>query len=212
MNSSEEENRVKVIGVTGGTGVGKSMVSRYMREKGFEVLDADEIGKMLVEPGMPALDEYVEAFGRDILNEDGSLNRKKLGGIVFSDSRKLDTLNDIIQKRIREHLIEQAGILKSTCENDIRGIVIDAALLFEHNCDDLCDVIWVVDADEDVRIKRIMNRDGISVEVAKGRIGSQIDNEKKKEMADAVIDNSSDVQHLYEQVDRELAELKDEKN
>lgn len=197
-----------VIGVTGGTGVGKSVVSEYLAEKGYPVIDADKVAKLLVEPGMPLLDEYVKAFGEEILFDDGSLNRKLLGEIVFADSSKLKILNDIVQKVIIKYLASE--IKKYRLADKDKYVFIDAPLIVEWRCEYLCDVLWLVDADIDVRAERIMKRDGISRKTALDRIDSQLENERKKEVADLVLDNSKDLEYIYQQIEAGLEKLSDQ--
>lgn len=168
-----------IIGITGGSGAGKSTVSAKFEKYGFKIADADKIAHMLMAKGSDCLSETVEHFGSGFLNSDGTLNRKKLGEAVFSDPEKLKALNKITHKYIT------AEIKKITEENP--DTVIDAAVLFESGAYRLCDVTVYVHCPEEIRIKRIMERDGISREYAKSRIKSQADENKYKSLCDYTI-------------------------
>lgn len=175
-----------VIGLTGGSGSGKSTVASLMQQRGIHVIDADKIGRFVVEKGRPALDEIVAEFGEEILFENGDLDRKKLGSIVFTNKEALLKLNAITHKYITEIVKEELAANK--------GIIcaIDAAVLKESGIIDMCDHVIAVIADKDVRIKRIMARDGLSEQSAKDRINSQDPDAKYVQYADFVINNSGD--------------------
>lgn len=175
-----------VIGLTGGSGSGKSTVAMLMRQKGIDVIDADIIGREVVEKGKPALDEIVNEFGKDVLLSSGELDRKKLASIVFTDRGELKKLNEITHKYITE--IVKQRLLEKT--SDISAI--DAAVLKESGIIDMCDHVIAVIAEKDVRIKRIMERDGISQKAACDRINSQEPDAKYVQYADFVINNSGD--------------------
>ena len=190
-----------IIGITGGTGSGKSTVSSYLKEKGAEIIDADIVAREIVMPGKKALSEIIEAFGKSVILPDGCLDRKKLGAIVFSDSEKLNILNDITHKYIIEEI--EARISKK--QNGL--IVIDAALLFQTKLFELCDKTISVLADENVRKIRIMNRDGLSEESAKNRISSQPDDCFYQGKSDYIMFNNGEVDSIKIETDRILKEL-----
>lgn len=162
--------RARVIGLTGQSGAGKTTVSRVFSQNGFAVIDADIISREVTEKGQPCLTELSEAFGSDIINPDGTLNRKRLGSIVFSDREKLRQLNGIIYPYIIYRIISRIDELS---EEGRELILLDAPTLFEANADDLCDLIISVTADEGIRMSRIIARDGITPEAAKKRFESQ---------------------------------------
>ena len=162
--------RARVIGLTGQSGAGKTTVSRVFSQNGFAVIDADIISREVTEKGQPCLTELSEAFGSDIINPDGTLNRKRLGSIVFSDREKLRQLNGIIYPYIIYRIISRIDELS---EDGRELILLDAPTLFEANADDLCDLIISVTADESIRMSRIIARDGITPEAAKKRFESQ---------------------------------------
>ena len=172
-----------VIGITGGTGAGKSVVSNYLKEKGATIIDADILSREITKEGGIALPEIDKAFPGVI--KDGVLDRKALGRIVFSDSGKLYVLNEITHKYIKK--LTEEGI-----ENADGLIILDAPLLFEAGEDKLCDKVIFVTADEDVRIKRIMVRDNLSFEDAKNRIDAR-NLAPIMEKCDLLIKNNGDV-------------------
>lgn len=159
-----------MIGLTGQSGAGKTTVSRVFSQNGFAVIDADIISREVTEKGQPCLTELSEAFGSDIINSDGTLNRKRLGSIVFSDREKLRQLNGIIYPYIIYRIISRIDELS---EEGRELILLDAPTLFEANADDLCDLIISVTADESIRMSRIIARDNITSEAAKKRFESQ---------------------------------------
>lgn len=179
--------RARVIGLTGQSGAGKTTVSGVFSQNGFAVIDADIISREVTQKGQPCLGELAEAFGSDILNIDGTLNRKKLGGIVFSDKEKLRQLNGIIYPYIIYRIISRIDELSEAGE---KLILLDAPTLFEANADDLCDLIISVTADEDIRLRRITVRDGITPEAAKRRFESQYSEHFFINHSDFVIKNN----------------------
>lgn len=183
-----------VIGVTGGTGSGKSTVSRFLSEMGAEIIDTDAISRELTGPGSEMLKEMVKYFGGGILNSDGSLNRRLLGEIAFKDKEKLSVLNDISHKRIAEEIITRVNAAKQ--ENRHGIIVIDAPVPIKHGFLDVVDEVWVVVSDEDARLRRVMDRSGLSKEQATSIISSQMSQDEYLKLADEVILNDSDLETL----------------
>jgi dephospho-CoA kinase len=191
--------------LTGGIASGKSLVSAYLRELGAQIIDADEIARRVVQPGGPVLREIVAEFGDAVLNADGTLNRKELGRIVFSDPAKLDRLNRIIHPQI---LAEIKMLLnKHRKSGSERIAVLDAPLLYEVGGEGLVDEVWVVDVDYPTQLKRLMRRDNLSEEDARRRIAAQIPLEEKVRRADRVIDNRSTPEDTRRQVRRLWEEL-----
>ncbi|MDK2799936.1 MAG: dephospho-CoA kinase [Clostridiales bacterium] len=189
---------MKVIGLTGGTGSGKSTVANIAKDLGAKVIDADIIARQIVQKGQKALEEIVQHFGKDILLENGELNRRKLGSIVFADKEKLKLLNKITHKYIIQKIHEEIEIETLKKEYDI--IIVDAAVLIESGLYELCDMVWVVVADKEERIKRIMKRDSLSLEEANNRINSQMTEEEMKNYASAIINNNKDIECIRFQV------------
>lgn len=182
-----------VIGLTGQSGAGKTTVSKVFSENGFTIIDADIISRKVVRKGCPCLVELAEAFGSDILLENGELDRKRLGGIVFSDSEKLRQLNGICYPYIIYEIIQ--SISKYAAEG-ARFILLDAPTLFESNADELCDLIISVTAKEFIRLERIIKRDNISPEAAHKRFNSQYSEQFFISHSDFVIKNNKSAEML----------------
>ena len=179
-----------VIGLTGGTGAGKSAVSRFLESKGATVIDADALSREITKEGGVAIHEIDEAFP-GVIN-DGVLDRKALGKIVFSDAEKLLILNRITHKyiiKLTEEEIEKSDGL----------IILDAPLLFEAGEDSLCNKVIFVAADDDVRIKRIMERDNLTYQDAEMRINAR-NLSTIIEKCDFVVENNGDVKVLCKEV------------
>lgn len=187
-------NNNVIIGITGGSGAGKTTVSALMRKKGIPVFDADIIAREIVQKGKPALDEIAKTYDGVIL-PDGALDRKKLGSIVFSDKGKLDMLNEITHKYITQRIHE----LIDECQCGICGI--DGAVLIESGISAECDVMCLVTADEKIRADRIVARDNISYEQALMRIKSQKSDAEYMSACDFVIYNNGDVSKAEEDID-----------
>ncbi|WP_027308206.1 dephospho-CoA kinase [Caloramator sp. ALD01] len=189
---------MKIIGLTGGIASGKSTVSNYLILKGLDVIDADLISREIYQIGEKAYKIVVDVFGKGILNEDLTINRKKLGQIVFSNNEQLKKLNEIthpiIFEKIKKRVYEINKMNKRVC-------IIDAALLFESNWYNICDIKWLVYVDKITQIKRLIERDKISEEDAVKRISVQMPIEEKIKLADFIINNSGDLRYTYEQVD-----------
>ena len=197
-----------IIGLTGGIGTGKSTVSKYLEEKGCLILDADAISRKMTEKGMPALAEIAKAFGQNLILEDGNLDRASLGNIVFNNKEKLDTLQSIITEKVVEYINLEIKRLKS---NNYRGIVVvDAPLLFECNMQGIGDENWLVSVDLDIRISRVMARDGLTKEQILSRINNQMSQEDKEKLSHVILDNSGSLEELYEQIDINLERIRNE--
>lgn len=156
-----------VFGITGGSGSGKSSASERFRENGIYVIDADKTAREVVRQGEPCLEELVKELGSEILNDDGSLNRRKTGEIVFSDKKKLDILNRVTHKYIQKALEDQLNKI----DTDIAAV--DGAVIIGSPVEKMCSFLVSVMADKEIRVKRIMARDDISREAALKRIESQ---------------------------------------
>ena len=193
------------IGITGSIASGKSVLTAYLLGLGFPVIDADAIARDLVHPRSETLKEIADIFGEDMILSDGNLDRDKLGKRVFSDEDARNRLNDIMHPAIVRAMLDLS--------ENFHGLVFyDVPLLFEQ-IDDIkesgleFDAIWLVDADEDVQLARLMARDNIDEAYAKEKIASQMPLEEKKKLATVVFDNSGDLMNLYNQVDDALEAL-----
>lgn len=175
---------MKIIGVTGGIGSGKSTVSNMFRQFGAEIIDADEISRNVTKKNGSAFSEIVEIFGEEILSEDGEINRKKLGQIVFSDKNKLAVLNEITHKYI---FIEMGKKIKES-KADI--VILDVPLLFSNDFKIKYDYSVGVTANVSERIKRVKSRDGLTEDEILSRINNQISDKELEEKADFIIENN----------------------
>lgn len=189
---------MKIIGVTGPIGSGKSTLSSFFAKKGARVIDADLLYREVVQKGKPALDEIVRVFGKEVLDGEGRLNRKKLGSIVFGDKVKLEVLNGLTHKYIIEEIIEE---IKKSRESNVEVLVIECPIPIKHGFIDMVDEVYVVVADEKVRAERIMKRNNLSFDDAVKRIRSQMTNEEYISIADKVIRNESDFDSLIAQLE-----------
>ena len=184
-----------IIGLTGGIASGKSTVSKYLAEKGFNIYDADKIAKDISEK-KSVQEEIISTFGNKILNENGNVDRKKLKEIVFENKDKLKKLNDIIHPKVINFYKE----LKEKNTDEV--IIFDVPLLFESGIDKFCNKILVIISDYEVQLNRIVERDKINKELAEKIIKSQLSNEERIKKADVVIENNSNLEDLFEKVER----------
>lgn len=184
-----------VIGLTGGIGSGKTTAADFLREKGIPVIDADLIAREIVQPGTPAHKEIEETFGNEVFLYNRELDRKKLGSLVFNDQKKLSILNDITHKEIVRTIKERLQMMEERGE---ALVFIDAALLYETGLDHLTQWVWVVDAPDDVRVKRLVERDGLSEEEIMKRICSQMPRQERNRRGHLVLDNSKGERDLRE--------------
>ena len=181
-----------VVGLTGNIGCGKSSLSDIFRAEGIKIIDADIIARQIYDDEK-LLRKVYETFGNDIKNEDGSLNRKALGRIVFSDDEKLIQLNKLTHPVIRQKVSDEIEEYKSQNEEIV---ILDAALLVESDYLNFIDKLLVVTCKENIQIERIIARDNCSIEEALDRIRSQMSQENKVKYADYVIDNSATLSEL----------------
>lgn len=193
---------MKVIGITGSIGSGKSTISNHLHEMGYEIIDCDKISHDMLLPNSKGYIEVINEFGKDIIDESGYINRKKLGSIVFSKKEKLKKLNSILHPIIKE----QVELEISKCQDAL--IFIDCPLLFETDFIDLCDCSICVFVDMDTQIRRIMNRDKVSFPEAIKKINAQMPLKEKVKLADYVIDNCHSVGDIDWQLQQLLKKLK----
>lgn len=196
----------KVIGLTGGIASGKSQVTNYLKDKNYLVIDADKIAREIVNPGQAGYQAVVNYFGTGILTEEGEIDRDRLGQIVFQDSNQMKKLNELLHPLIFEKIL---SLIRAASESIV---FVDIPLLFETK-DEMSkiglsfDEVWLVFVDSQTQVQRLIQRDQISQEFAKQKIASQMPLGAKRGLAQLVIDNSKDHNHLYRQLDRALVEL-----
>ncbi|WP_210575949.1 dephospho-CoA kinase [Streptomyces sp. GESEQ-4] len=190
------------VGLTGGIGAGKSEVSRLLVEQGAVLIDADRIAREVVAPGTPGLAAVVEDFGTEVLAADGSLDRPKLGSIVFADPDKLAVLNGIVHPLVGARSRE----LESAAAEDA-VVVHDVPLLAENGLAPLYDVVVVVDASPETQLDRLVRLRGMTEQDARARMAAQATREKRLEIADIVIDNDVPLEELQARVREVWADL-----
>lgn len=198
---------MKIVGLTGGIGSGKSTVARLLAERGARLIDADLLAREVVEPGRPAWEDIVREFGKEILNPDQSLNREKLAALVFADEQKRARLNQITHPRIGDEMLKR---LQKFREEGAEVALIDAALLLESPGTNWIRPVIVVAADEQTRIQRVCKRDGVGEEEVRKRLRAQWSDEERAKRADFVIDNSGDLKALEKRVEEVWKKLRRE--
>lgn len=194
-----------VIGLTGGIASGKSTVSNMFRNQGIRIIDADKISRDVVEIGEPAYQQIVKTFGQDILLDDQTINREKLGAIIFSNDKNRQQLNEIVHPAVRKEMLKQKQEEK---ERNAKQVVLDIPLLFESKLTHMVDVTVLVYVDEQTQLKRLMNRNGYSKEEAMMRIQSQLPLKEKVKLADVIINNNGSIEDTEAQVIEFLNGLK----
>ncbi|MBX7548881.1 dephospho-CoA kinase [Streptomyces sp. NPDC004232] len=183
------------VGLTGGIGAGKSEVSRLLVEHGAVLIDADRIAREVVAPGTPGLASVVEAFGTDVLAADGSLDRPRLGSIVFADPEKLAVLNSVVHPLVglRSRELEEAAAPDAV-------VIHDVPLLTENGLAPLYDLVIVVDASPETQLDRLVRLRGMTEEDARARMAAQATRAQRREAADIVIDNDVPLDTLHKRV------------
>lgn len=187
-----------IIGLTGGIASGKSTVSSMLVELGASLVDADRLAREVVLPGTPTLQAVIDAFGQAIVADDGSLDRKKLGEIVFADESARKRLESILHPAIRELMKERMNKLESDHPKGL--VVVDVPLMYESSLASMFDEVMLVYVPANVQLERLMKRDGLSREQAQARLRAQMPIEQKREMADWIIDNSKGIEQTKAQV------------
>ncbi len=195
-----------VLGLTGKTGAGKSMVCSLLRERGCYIIDADKVAREILEVGSPVIEKLSEAFGKDVVKYNGEIDRKILAQKAFASREETEKLNAITHPAIRERIVDEIETAKI---EEYEVCVIDAAALLESDVRLDCKKVAVVFAPEDVRLKRIIERDNLSVTEAKRRMNAQMRDEFYLEKADIIIINDgvtdfeSEIQKLFNFIDTE---------
>ena len=192
--------RVFILGLTGGIGTGKSEVTRALASLGASVIDADRVGHEAYKPHQGIWQEVVQAFGEEILQPDGEVDRKALGAIVFSQPDARAKLNSIMHPWMAQEIERQIDQLR---QDGVEVVVLEAALLIEAGWQGLVDELWVTMVDEDEAVLRVSLRSGLSEEQVRGRMATQMPVAEKVEQADVVIDNSGSLEELEWRVTQE---------
>ena len=192
---------MRVIGITGGSGAGKSLACRFLRSRGGLLIDCDKVYASLVDAPSECTEAISKVFGAYVLHPSGALDRKKLSEIVFNSKEKLALLNSTVHPIVIDKVKE---IIRTEADAGIRYFLIDAPQLFEAGADAICDCTVYVTADKDVRIKRIRERDGISEEAAERRIASQLSDEYFRKRCTYTITNNGTEKELEAECSRLL--------
>lgn len=186
-----------IIGLTGGISSGKSTVAKMIRELNIPIVDADIIAREVVEPKEAAYEKIVAHFGDKILNEDRTINRKKLGEIIFNDEKERAVLNSIVHPEVRLKMKEQK---EQYLQQGYKHVVLDIPLLFESKLTYLVDKTLLVYVDEKTQLERLVARDKTSLEDAMSRIKSQMPLKEKIQLADEIINNNGTIEETKKQL------------
>ncbi|MCI8668186.1 MAG: dephospho-CoA kinase [Lachnospiraceae bacterium] len=192
-----------ILGITGGIGNGKSTVLKILQEQyHFAVFEADRIAHELMMPGNKIFDSIVEAFGTEILNPDGVIDRMRFGAIVFSDASKLERLNQMVHPSVIDEISCRIHQLRQ--EQPDTNFVIEAALLIESGCYKICDRLWYIDTRPEIRRERLKRYRGYTDEKIQQVIANQLKKEEFLKYADDVIDNSFSIEETAAQIEKKL--------
>lgn len=193
----------RIIGITGGIASGKSTVTEFLRQQGYQVIDADQVVHELQEPGERLYQALLSTFGSSILQEDGCLDRPKLGAMIFGNPELLAQSSQIQNRIIREELAGRRDMLAET--EDI--FFMDLPLLFELQYEDWFDQIWLVDVTVETQLSRLMTRNALSQDEAEKRIAAQLSLQEKRKRADVLIDNNGSLEETRQQIRNALQKL-----
>ncbi|NCO24182.1 MAG: dephospho-CoA kinase [Candidatus Infernicultor aquiphilus] len=196
-----------IIGLTGGIVSGKSTVARMFKDLGAKIVDADKLGHQVILPPGAAWKRIIKIFGKDILQKDQTINREKLGKIVFANQNLLKKLNKITHPEIIKLIKKEISLAKNNSKEEKKILIIDAALIYETKIDRLMDKIIVVYLDEEKQLKRLKKRNNLAEKEALQKIKSQIPLKEKIERADYVIDNDDTLDKTRKQVEKIWEEL-----
>jgi dephospho-CoA kinase len=180
-----------LIGLTGGIASGKSTVSQMLRESGAFIVDADKLSREITQPGKPAWREIIEKFGQDLVQDNGEIDRKRLGQLVFANKQDRAELEQITHPRIEAAAI---AAVNAATAGGFDVIVLDAPLLIEAGWHTKVDAVWIVYVDEQTQLTRLMSRDNSSEQAARSRINAQLALTEKLKYADVVIDNNNTIE------------------
>ena len=193
------------IGLTGSIGAGKSTVARYLEQLGYPVIDADRLGHEAYLPNTPCYQQVACVFGDEVIAEDGTIDRKTLGNIVFADLTQLQRLNEIVWPAIK-----QLAIVRLKQASDVQGyrvVFLEAAVLIEAEWHTIVDEVWTILANTTNVVQRVMQRDDTTELRLEKRLKAQISNEEREHWSNVVINNNASIEELYKAIDQELVSL-----
>ena len=195
------------IGITGGVGAGKSQVLTYIEENyNCKVIRADEVAHLLEEPGHKCYERIVAFLGTDILQEDKTIDKRKMAAAIFTDEKKLIAINEILHPEVKTYILEQ--IQQESEKQEIDFLIVEAALLIEEHYDEILDEIWYIHADTEVRSKRLKESRQYSAEKIADIMGKQLSEEEFRKHCSVVIVNNGDLAVTYKQIDEIMGERK----
>lgn len=202
--------RLLIVGLTGGIASGKSEVDSELERLGLPVVDADALARQVVEPGTPTYDTLVRQFGDCVLDEHGCVDRAALASIVFGDEEKRVLLNSITHPAIFQEMMRRVAERAETLRNgEVPAIVLDAALIVDAGVTGVFDLIVVVIADEETRVRRMTSERGMAEAEARGRIAAQAPDPERQATADIVIENDSTIEELHRRVSEAFERIAD---
>ena len=190
---------MRIIGLTGGIGAGKSEVARILSRRGIPVINADQLSREVVEPGSPGLKAIIKRFGKSVLRADGSLDRKGLARRVFANTEERLVLEGISHPLIRERTEAHLLVLE---EGNTPVCILESPLLFEASQDELCDAVISVVADFNLRAKRVKRREGLTIDQFQQRVDAQINDDTRRRLSDMIVENNGSLEDLRRSVNR----------
>lgn len=194
---------MKLIGITGGVGAGKSAILSYLQKNyNCRVELADLIAHKVKEPGQPCYEKLIELLGQEVLNDDGTINKGRMADIIFSDDEKLAAVNALIHPAVKQYFL--AEVEKERKIGKIDYFFLEAALLIEDGYEKIMDELWYIYATEEVRMRRLMTSRGYSEEKVRNIMAEQLKDEAFRKSCVFVIDNSYSLEETYQQIDRKL--------
>lgn len=196
---------MKVIGITGGIGSGKSTVTQYLAELGAVIIDADKVGWKVYKPDTEGWHDVVSEFGKQVVDENGEINRKKLGEIVFNNPASMERLNQIMHPRMYKMMEEKIDEYR---QQGVDVVVLEAAVLIEANWTPLVDELWVTMASEKAVLERLKKQRGLAEEQVLSRIRSQLSNEERTNRANEIILNDGDLDDMKKSVKKLWTKLR----
>ena len=203
MKKRLEKGKTNIIGITGGIGAGKSSVLDYIgRNYNCKVIFSDDVANEIKKKGYPAYDAIVEALGREILGDDGEIDRAKMAAAIFNNKNKLKTINNILHPAVNTYIIN--SIEDERTRNKLDFVFVEAALLIENGYEDIVDELWYVYASEDARRERLKSSRGYSDEKITDILSRQLDDKSFREHCDFVVDNSGSISEAQKSIDKKL--------
>lgn len=190
---------MKIIGITGGVGAGKSTILDYLSQKhNAYVIQADKIGHLVMEPGGLCYEQVIALFGRQVIKNDKTIDRGQVSDVVFGNELMRQSLDDIIHPAVREYILEE---IKKQKQAGCRLLIVEAALLLEEHYEEFCDAVWYIHTDAEIRIQRLMDSRGYTRAKAESIIARQASEEFFREHADYVITNNGNLKATWEQIE-----------